>query len=58
MNPLDPMYLKGLNDGKKQAGIEFESYITEMLSTLTDVPGIGDKTAERITEHFMQGMED
>ncbi len=57
MNPLDPAYLKGFSDGKKQAGKDFERYISHMLETLQEVPGIGDKTAERIIEHFMQGMD-
>ena len=65
INPLDPIYLKGFNDGTKHGEKQalekfynfiFYNFITERMATIEEVEGIGDKTAWKIHKHLLDGM--
>lgn len=61
INPLDPTLMKAWNSGRN-AGIteardEFHKFLTEKMQTLTDIQGIGEKTAWKIHEHFIRELE-
>lgn len=61
ISPLDPTVLKAYNMGvaagikrnKEQVAEDF----AKLLSNLDTVPGIGEKTALKIAEYFMQQFE-
>lgn len=46
MNPLNPIYLKGFNDGKREAVKEF----ARRFEQLQHVKGIGPKTIQKMVE--------
>lgn len=60
INPLDPIYMKGFNDGmktgEKQALEKFYNFIVDRMSTIQEVEGIGEKTAWKIHRHLLDGM--
>lgn len=60
INPLNPVYLKGFNDGSKhgeqQALEKFHHFITDRMATLEEIPGVGEKTAWKIHKHLLDGM--
>lgn len=60
VSPLDPIYLKGFNDGtkhgEKQALEKFYNFITERMDTIEKVEGIGERTAWKIHKHLFDGM--
>lgn len=60
INPLDPIYLKGFNDGtkngEKQALEKFYNFIVDRMNTIQEVEGIGEKTAWKIHKHLLDGM--
>ncbi|WP_078428787.1 helix-hairpin-helix domain-containing protein [Alkalihalobacterium alkalinitrilicum] len=52
MNPLNPLYLKGFNDGaevgKREMKDAMVDHFIERLENLYKVPGIGEKTIQKI----------
>lgn len=62
ISPLDPALMQAWNKGRLSAEKEFTekfaTYLSEKISTLPTIPGIGEKTAWKIHEHFLEGMED
>ncbi|MGE6717852.1 hypothetical protein ACQKGD_10810 [Peribacillus frigoritolerans] len=61
ISPLDPTVLKAYNTGVKD-GIQmnkkvFAEEFAKLLSNLDTVPGIGEKTALKIADYFMQQFE-
>lgn len=60
INPLDPNYMKGFNDGvthgKKETFNKFTDYLMERLRTLGEIEGIGEKTIWKIHKHFLDGL--
>ena len=46
INPLNPMYMTGFNDGKRAAVNEFAKRFEELQNT----KGIGPKTIEKMIE--------
>lgn len=60
MNILDPRYMKGFNDGltqaKKEATNALNEFLTERMESLTNIPGIGPATAEKIHFHFIERL--
>lgn len=61
ISPLDPVYLKGFNDGmkegEKQALEKFYNFIVDRMNTLEEIEGVGEKTAWKIHKHLLDGME-
>ena len=61
IDPLDPAYMKGFNAGlkagKNQAAALMSDFIVERMESLQDVPGIGEKTADKVSFHFLDRME-
>lgn len=61
-DPLNPLYLKGFNDGtrngKKEASLKFTEYLIERVNTLKDIKGIGDQKAMLIQNHLLEGVND
>lgn len=61
ISPLDPTVLKAYNAGVKD-GIQMNKKVVaeefaKLLSNLDTVPGIGEKTALKIADYFMQQFE-
>ncbi|MEK3887746.1 hypothetical protein [Bacillus sp. FSL K6-3431] len=56
INPLDPVYLKGFNAGRKLGRKDAVDHFEARLMTLEQVPGIGIKTAVKVKEYF-EGVE-
>jgi 3-methyladenine DNA glycosylase/8-oxoguanine DNA glycosylase len=50
-------YKKGLEDGAKEQRKQDNELLVKKLQGLTDLKGIGEKTAERIIEYFLEGFE-
>ena len=61
-NPLDPTltqaWNKGREAGKKEALDQFYGFLKDRMQTLTEIEGIGDKTAWKIQEHFLKVMKE
>lgn len=57
---MDPALIqawnKGREAGKKEALDKFYKFLVGQMETLTDIDGIGDKTAWKIHEHFLKEM--
>lgn len=57
----NPVYQQGFEQGR-QAGKHkavdmFHAFLIERMASLTDVEGIGEKTALKVFEHFSEGIE-
>lgn len=56
-NPLDPAAMmawnKGREVGKKEATETFYEYLTGKMQALTDIEGVGEKTAAKIRLHML-----
>jgi NAD-dependent DNA ligase len=50
-------YRKGLEDGANEQWKQDNELLVKKLQGLTDLKGIGEKTAERIIEYFLEGFE-
>jgi DNA uptake protein ComE-like DNA-binding protein len=50
-------YKKGLEDGAKAQRDQDNELLVGKLQGLTDIKGIGEKTAEKIVEYFLEGFE-
>jgi DNA uptake protein ComE-like DNA-binding protein len=50
-------YKKGLEDGAKAQRDQDNELLVKKLQGLTDLKGIGEKTADRIIEYFLEGFE-
>jgi len=61
ISPLDPVYLKGFNDGRKDGAKEavekFNAYLIDRMQTLEEIEGVREKTAWKIHKHLLDGME-
>ncbi|MCK1982208.1 MULTISPECIES: hypothetical protein [Peribacillus] len=61
ISPLDPTVLKaynmGVSAGIKRNKEQMVEEFAKLLSNLDTVPGIGEKTALKIAEYFMQQFE-
>lgn len=58
MNPhLIQVWNKGREAGKKEATELFHEFLTERMQTLQDIPGIGEKTAWKVHQHFIERLE-
>lgn len=59
--PLDQTVMnawnKGREAGRREAIEIFQEYLAECMDTLETIPGIGDRLALRIFEHFNDRME-
>lgn len=53
----NPVYQAGYEKGKADALQAYYDFLMDRMQTLTDIPGIGEKTAWKIQEHFLKGME-
>lgn len=53
----NPVYQRGYEAGRDEALDIFHSFLSNRMQTITDIPGIGEKTAWKIQEHFLQGMD-
>lgn len=49
-------YKKGLKDGADEQWKQDNELLVKKLQGLTDIKGIGEKTAERITKYFLEGF--
>jgi hypothetical protein len=49
-------YKKGLKDGADEQWKQDNELLVKKLQGLTDIKGIGEKTAERITQYFLEGF--
>lgn len=58
MNPLDPAYMKGFNDGQKEAVTKFHDFLTERMESLITVDGIGKKTVEKVHFHLIERLRE
>lgn len=58
---LNPIYWQGFNDGvkrgKRQSLETFHKYLTHRLSTLEEIPGVGEKTAWKIRNHLIDELK-
>ncbi|MCJ8008919.1 hypothetical protein ACFFF5_21125 [Lederbergia wuyishanensis] len=57
----NPVFQKGFEQGR-QVGYQeatdiFHKFLSERMQTLTDIPGIGEKTAWKVHEHLLKGMD-
>ena len=50
-------YRKGLEDGAKEQREQDNELLVKKLEGLIGLKGIGEKTAERIIEYFLEGFE-
>jgi endonuclease III-like uncharacterized protein len=50
-------YKKGLEDGANEQWKQDNELLVKKLQGLTDLKGIGEKTADRIIEYFLEGFE-
>lgn len=59
---MDPALIqawnKGREAGKQEATEMFHEFLIGRMETLVDLPGVGDKTAWKIQEHFLKEMEE
>lgn len=57
----NPVFQQGFEQGRqvgKHEATEFiHSYLNERMESLTEIPGIGRKTAEKVFEHIQEGIE-
>lgn len=55
--PLDPRLTKAWNSGReagrKEAIQEFHLFLGDKMSTLTQIDGVGNKTAKKIMRHVL-----
>ncbi|GIN84186.1 hypothetical protein J6TS2_05720 [Heyndrickxia sporothermodurans] len=51
---LQRIYERGIRDGAELAKERLEEYFVERLSTLREVPGLGEKTIQKVIEHVKQ----
>lgn len=49
---------KGKEAGVKEATDIFHSFLSERMQTLMTIPGIGEKTAWKVHEHFIEGTDE
>lgn len=60
VNPMDPKLIEAWNKGRKAGYAEAEQtlakFISDKMQSLTELEGIGEKTAWKIQEHFLKGM--
>lgn len=54
-NPLNPLYLKGFNDGEKASRKKSIEHFEKGIDALQKMEGIGPKTMEKVAEAF--GLE-
>lgn len=47
-------FMNGVKAGEEHAMKNMAGYIREKIDTLTDIPGIGEKTARKIKNHFLE----
>ena len=58
-NPIfEQAYLKGQEDAKRECARLFNEFLKERFETLDDVPGVGEKTKQRLHDHFMEVLDD
>ncbi|WP_342512272.1 hypothetical protein MKY34_16835 [Sporosarcina sp. FSL K6-1522] len=60
-NPLDPTVMmawnKGREAGKKEATEIFYEFLTGKMQTLTEIDGVGEKTAAKIRLHMLTELD-
>lgn len=52
------VYVDGYHVGKTEAATLFSNFLDDRMNTLTDIEGVGDKTALKVYQHFMGVLED
>lgn len=50
-------YRKGLEDGAQEQRKQDNELLVKKLQGLTNLKGIGEKTAEKIIQYFLEGFE-
>jgi len=53
---LQRIYNQGVRDGGNIAANSLQDYLDGRIESLTSIPGIGDKTIQKIIEHFKAGI--
>lgn len=53
---LQRIYNEGVRDGGNIAAHGLQDYLDERIESLTSIPGIGDKTIQKVIEHFRAGV--
>lgn len=54
----NPVYVKGYEAGRQSSAKLLAAYMDDRMNTLTEIEGIGDKTALKVYQHFMGVLED
>lgn len=58
-NPVfQQAYEQGKQAGYQEATDIFHKFLNERMQTISEIPGIGEKTAWKVHEHFLKGMEE
>ena len=58
-NPIfEQAYLQGREDAKKECAHLFNEFLKERFEKLDDVPGVGEKTKQKLYDHFMEVLDD
>ncbi len=59
-NPLDPTLMKAWNkgreEGKNEATEKFYRFLVGRMESLTEIEGVGKKTAFKIQTHFLEAF--
>lgn len=62
VSPIDPMltqaWNKGREAGKQEALDQFYGFLKERMESLTEIEGVGSKTAMKIQMHFLDVMKE
>lgn len=53
---LQRIYNQGVRDGANVAAHGLQDYLDERIASLREVSGIGEKTLEKVIEHFTSGI--
>lgn len=54
---LQRIYNDGVRDGGSIAANSLQDYLDERIASLKEIPGIGEKTIEKVIEHFTEGIK-
>lgn len=61
LNPLNPMLMQAWNKGYKagqgETSEQFAAFLNERMESLLEIEGIGEKTAWKVQEHFIQRID-